>query len=151
MCTQAHRQRLGALPDTVDEDPPVTAVMTRELVGVTPDTPVMTALSLMARRRVRHLPVLAGRRCLGLVIELDLVRALAAVALPLGLADPVVGDVVRSVGAVAGTARRSDAASVMSAGTADAVLVVEQEQVLGIVTATDLVRSLAGHAPKAPR
>ena len=91
MSTQAHRQRLGAPPETVDDDPPVTALMTRDLVGVTPDTPVMTALSLMATRRVRHLPVLTGRRCLGLVIELDLVRALAAVPLPLVLADPLVG------------------------------------------------------------
>jgi CBS domain-containing protein len=151
MSTQASRQRLGAPPETVDDDPPVTALMTRDLVGVTPDTPVMTALSLMATRRVRHLPVLAGRGCLGLVIELDLVRALAAVPLPLGLAGPLVADLVRPVGAVSGTARRSEAADVMSAGTADAVLVVDREHLLGIVTATDLVRSLSRQAPAEPR
>jgi CBS domain-containing protein len=147
MSTQA---RLGAPPETLDDDPPVTALMTREVVGVTPDTPVMTALSLMASRRVRHLPVLAGRRCLGLVIELDLVRALAAVPLPLGVAGPLAGELVRAVGAVAGTARRSEAARLMSAGTADAVLVVDQEHLLGIVTATDLVRSVARQAREEP-
>jgi CBS domain-containing protein len=151
MSAQASRQRLGAPPETVDDDPPVTALMTRELVGVTPDTPVMTALSLMATRRVRHLPVLAGRSCLGLVIELDLVRALASVPVPLGVPSPLVGGLVRSVGAVGGTARRSEAAGVMSAGTADAVLVVDQERLLGIVTATDLVRSLSPQTPEEPR
>jgi CBS domain-containing protein len=151
MPTQASQPRLGAPPETIDDDPPVTALMTRELVGVTPDTPVMTALSLMATRRVRHLPVLAGRRCLGLVIELDLVRALAAVPVPLGLAGPLVADLVRPVGVVGGTARRSEAAGVMSAGTADAVLVVDQEHLLGIVTATDLVHSLSRQAPGEPR
>ena len=35
MSTHRHRQRLGAPPKTID-DPPVSALMTRELIGVTP-------------------------------------------------------------------------------------------------------------------
>lgn len=53
---------------------PVGEVMTAPAVTVTPEDPVMGALSLMTRRRVRHLPVVAGGRVVGLVSIGDLVK-----------------------------------------------------------------------------
>jgi len=50
--------------------------MTRDLVTVRRETPVVEALGLMTRRRVRHLPVLdAAGGLLGLVSIGDLVKA----------------------------------------------------------------------------
>lgn len=52
----------------------VREVMTAPAITVTPDQPVIAALSLMTRRRVRHLPVLDGDRLVGFVSIGDLVK-----------------------------------------------------------------------------
>lgn len=49
-------------------------VMTSPAITVTPDTEVIEALSLMTRRRIRHLPVLHGTAMVGLVSIGDLVK-----------------------------------------------------------------------------
>ena len=49
-------------------------VMTAPPITVEPDHPVMGALSLMTRRRIRHLPVLEGGRLVGFVSIGDLVK-----------------------------------------------------------------------------
>lgn len=54
---------------------PLADAMTAEPVTVTPDTPVMSALSLMTRRRIRHLPVMSEGALVGFVSIGDLVKA----------------------------------------------------------------------------
>ena len=49
-------------------------IMTSPALTVTPDSPVMAALSLMTRRRVRHLPVVEGGKTTGFVSIGDLVK-----------------------------------------------------------------------------
>jgi len=49
-------------------------VMTSPAVTVEPDTAVLAALSLMTRRRIRHLPVVQGTEMVGLVSIGDLVK-----------------------------------------------------------------------------
>jgi CBS domain-containing protein len=49
-------------------------VMTAPAVTVEPDTSVLAALSLMTRRRIRHLPVTSGSDMIGLVSIGDLVK-----------------------------------------------------------------------------
>jgi CBS domain-containing protein len=49
-------------------------VMTAPAVTVEPDTSVLAALSLMTRRRIRHLPVTSGEHMVGLVSIGDLVK-----------------------------------------------------------------------------
>ncbi len=53
---------------------PAEKLMTRDLVTVTPQTPVSEAMELMTRRRVRHLPVLENGQLRGLVSIGDLVK-----------------------------------------------------------------------------
>ena len=53
---------------------PVSTVMTAPAVTVEPDTSVLAALSLMTRRRIRHLPVTSGAGMIGLVSISDLVK-----------------------------------------------------------------------------
>jgi CBS domain-containing protein len=48
-------------------------VMSAPAITVTPDVPVMSALSMMSRRRIRHLPVVVDGRLTGLVSIGDLV------------------------------------------------------------------------------
>lgn len=49
-------------------------VMTAPAVTVEPSTPVLSALALMTRRRIRHLPVMEGSRMVGFVSIGDLVK-----------------------------------------------------------------------------
>lgn len=53
---------------------PIAAAMTADAVVVTPDVGVLTALSLMTRRRIRHLPVLDDGAITGFVSIGDLVK-----------------------------------------------------------------------------
>jgi CBS domain-containing protein len=55
-------------------DKSVGDVMTSPAITVTPDTPILSALSLMTRRRIRHLPVADGDRLTGFVSIGDLVK-----------------------------------------------------------------------------
>lgn len=52
----------------------VAEVMTAPAITVEPDTPVMSALSMMTRRRIRHLPVIEAGRPAGFVSIGDLVK-----------------------------------------------------------------------------
>ena len=49
-------------------------VMTSPVESVAPDQPVMGALSLMTRRRIRHLPVIEAGKVVGFVSIGDLVK-----------------------------------------------------------------------------
>lgn len=49
-------------------------VMTTPPVTVNPETSVLTALALITRRRIRHLPVMEGSRMVGMVSIGDLVK-----------------------------------------------------------------------------
>jgi CBS domain-containing protein len=62
------REGAGAL------DRPVSDVMTAPAITVTRDEPVIAALALMTRRRIRHLPVVEGGALLGFVSIGDLVK-----------------------------------------------------------------------------
>jgi CBS domain-containing protein len=135
MPTQPHH--LAAPPEAMDDDPPISSVMTAHVVAITPDSPLRTALRLMASSNVRHLPVIEGSRCLGLVVETDIVCAVAIGG------PPLIGPLVRPVPMVPVGGRRSLAARAVLAGDVDAVVVTDGDRLVGIVTATDLVRSLA--------
>jgi CBS domain-containing protein len=53
----------------------VAEVMTSPAVTVERDTPIMSALALMTKRRIRHLPVVDGGAVVGIVSIGDLVKA----------------------------------------------------------------------------
>ena len=55
-------------------DAPVSEVMTTPAITVTPEQPVIAALSLMTRRRIRHLPVMGDEGVIGIVSIGDLVK-----------------------------------------------------------------------------
>jgi len=53
---------------------PVSRAMTSPAVTVEPSTPVLSALAMMTRRRIRHLPVVTGGQLVGIVSIGDLVK-----------------------------------------------------------------------------
>ncbi|RYY43114.1 MAG: CBS domain-containing protein, partial [Sphingomonadales bacterium] len=52
----------------------VSELMTSPAITVTPAESILAALALMTRRRIRHLPVIEGGKCVGLVSIGDLVK-----------------------------------------------------------------------------
>lgn len=52
----------------------VSDVMTSPAITVRPDESILGALALMTRRRIRHLPVIEGGKCVGVVSIGDLVK-----------------------------------------------------------------------------
>ena len=141
--------RLAAPPDALDDNPPLTAVMSRDVVTIDGGARLPSALHVMATTGVRHLPVVEQGRCLGVLVETDLIRSLSQDTRPFGsdAFNAVVTTPLRQLHRPAPqlppTARVSDAALHMSTDVSDAVLVVDDGRVIGIVTATDLVRLLA--------
>jgi CBS domain-containing protein len=59
-------------------DTPVRDIMTASVLTVSPDTTVQQCMQLMTDQRVRHLPVLEGKRVIGMVSIGDLVKAVIA-------------------------------------------------------------------------
>ena len=53
---------------------PASAIMTSPVITVTSDLPIMAALGLMTKRRIRHLPVVEEGRLRGFVSIGDLVK-----------------------------------------------------------------------------
>lgn len=126
-------------------DPAVSTLMTNRIVAVLPSTRLIEVLRVMESAGVRHLPVVEGNRCVGLLAETDVLRHLVAQ----GLLQPrcamrlTAGEVCRRPAPVVPVrSTRAGAAQIMLAAGSDAVIVLDNERMLGIVTASDLAASL---------
>jgi CBS domain-containing protein len=127
-------------------DPAVSTLMTNRIVAVSPSTRLIAALRVMDAAGVRHLPVVESDRCVGLLTETEMLRQLLAHGLPQPRCamQLTVGDVCRRPAPVVPVrSTRAVAAQVMLAACSDAVVVLDNERLLGIVTASDLAASLA--------
>ena len=60
------------------KDTPVSDIMTREVVTVTPDQNVSECMRIITEHRIRHLPVVEGDELLGIVSIGDLVKWIIA-------------------------------------------------------------------------
>jgi CBS domain-containing protein len=122
-------------------DRPVREVMTEHVLGIVPDAPLDVALRMMAETHVRHLPVVDHRGCLGLLHETDVLWRLWSTG---GADRPRCDTVMRTpVPCVNATDTVRTAARHMARIGTDVTLVLDDGQVVGIVTASNLVRLLA--------
>jgi CBS domain-containing protein len=90
-----------------------------------------------------------GRLC-GVLLEIDVVQALALADNPMIRPPMLAGELCRTAPVVRPGDHRSVAARRMCDSGIDAVLVCGDESVVGILTATDLVRSLAEEGDSTP-
>lgn len=120
---------------------PVERVMSANVLGIVPSAPLEVALRMMVEAGVHHLPVVDDRRCLGLLHESDLLWRLWSAAgsgtRPCRTVMRTPPPCVDKTDSVGRAARR------MARTASDAVLVLEEGRVVGIVTATNLVGVLA--------
>jgi acetoin utilization protein AcuB len=120
--------------------------MTQEVVTVAQETTAAEALALCRMNRIRHLPVLQGGRLVGVISDRDLRAATPALGDParaealhrLRVADEMARDVV--------TARPEDpiedAAMAMYERKIGCLPVIDGEDLVGIVTSSDVLRAL---------
>ena len=123
--------------------------MTRQVVSVQSDHSIHLAVGLMELKHIRHLPVVQGRRLVGLITHRDLVRAQAALlSKPFELADdatmsiPVARIMCRNVWTVSPLTRVLEAARIVLDHKFGCLPVVEDGLLVGIVTEVDFLRCL---------
>jgi len=122
----------------------VTAIMTRSLLTVAADESVLMTYELLRRAGVHHAPVMKGAgHCLGLV-SVDALEA--RIAIPHGPARPPVSELVSKYVAVPPTATIAETAQTMANADVDALLVIDGEQLVGLVSWRDIVGFVAGIA-----
>lgn len=117
---------------------------------VTPDTPLMEADWIMQENDYRHLPVVEGGRLVGIVTDRDLRQASPSPATSLSVyeisyllakltVDQVMSTPVRTVHPDDSVL---EAASLMLEARISALPVVDEGDLVGILTTTDLLRAL---------
>jgi acetoin utilization protein AcuB len=111
-------------------------VMTRQVLTIDPYTPCDTARRVMEDKAIRHLPVLAGGRLVGMVSDRDVRSAAAG-----GASTPVSRIMTRDPVTVSSATRVEDAARRMLDGRFGSLPVVDGDALVGIVTYTDLLRA----------
>jgi CBS-domain-containing membrane protein len=131
----------------------VADVMTRDVTTVYEESNLQEVLSLLGPYRFRHLPVVDGKRVVGILSHRDLLKVtsqgmdktLAAQARETRLLEQTFVRDVMNTNVLTTRAEGSlaEAARSMLDGKVGALVVVnEQEELLGIVTETDLLRCL---------
>ncbi len=134
----------AARPEAADDDPTLRTVMSPHVVCIVPDASLRIALQLMVTRNVRHLPVVEGIDHARVVTEVELLRGIVAARGPLGIAPLRVHDVARTAVVLRPDDRLSAAARAMHDTGCDAVLVEDRTELVGIVTATDVISAVLG-------
>jgi acetoin utilization protein AcuB len=120
--------------------------MTRTLVTLSPETSVAEALTLCRERRIRHLPILEEGRLVGIVSDRDLRDASPALGDPertRAMQQIRVRDVMtREVITVDPQEFIENAAQEMYELKIESLPVVAGEELLGIITSSDMMRAL---------
>ena len=76
--TERDYTRKVILKGRSSKETPVEAIMTRDLVTVTPEHQIQQAMALMTEKRCRHLPVFKDEHLVGMLSIGDLVKAIIA-------------------------------------------------------------------------
>ena len=120
--------------------------MSREIVTLAPDETAGTALALCRERRIRHLPVLQEGRIVGIVSDRDLRSSTPALGDPAratALQEILVEDVMGSdVVSALPDDPIEQAANTMRDRRIGCLPVVEDDELIGILTASDVMDAL---------
>jgi len=75
MITERDYARKVILQGKSSKSTPVSEIMTRNVIYVTPEQTVEECMALMTQKHIRHLPVLDGEKLTGIISIGDVVRA----------------------------------------------------------------------------
>ena len=131
-------------------------IMGRNVVTISASERMSTVEDIMTLGHVRHMPVVQGGKLVGVVSERDLLRASLSVLSehrgPERRAFLHVVEIVRVMSTppvvIGPNASVDEAALVMAEKKIGCLPVVEGDQLVGMVTETDVLRCLAGVEPR---
>ncbi len=114
----------------------VAEIMSHPVESTPPDLSIFDASALMEARHIKRLPVLAGERLVGIVTQTDLTRALTSYFVWKDVSEIMSRDVVT----IQARATVEKAAEIMHAHSISCVVVLEGDQVRGVLTERDLLK-----------
>jgi CBS domain-containing protein len=131
-------------------------IMPRKLVTISAGDTLATVEDIMTLGRVRHMPVVHAGRLVGVVSERDLLRASLSSLSDFGSDERRaflhVVEIKRVMSAppivIGPEATVEEAARVMAERKIGCLPVVEDEELIGLITETDLLRCFAGVPPE---
>ncbi|MGE0481751.1 MAG: CBS domain-containing protein [Phycisphaerae bacterium] len=132
---------------------PVRELMRAHVISVTSDTPLAEVIDLFRRYRVRHLPVIDNERLKGIISDRDVRRALGwsnvremqadeegrLIEVP-HIAEQIMQSQLRTT---TSAAPASDALRLMLEHHIHSLPVVDADQLVGIITQTDFIKTIA--------
>ena len=122
--------------------------MSTPVITVDPDLPIMQALDLMKKNRIRRTPVMKDGKMVGIISERDLLNAAPSDATSLSvwelnylLAKITVNEIMtKKVISVTGDTPIEEAAYLMDENRIGGLPVMENGELVGLITETDLFR-----------
>lgn len=129
---------------------PISNVMTKDVVAVQVGEPVSKARQLLAEQKFHHLPVLDGKKLVGLISQVDILKYSLDAYSDARSVDAFLDKqfsleqvMTKAVVSLYTTDTVRDAVQILSEGSFHALPVVDKEDNLqGIVTTTDLLQYL---------
>jgi acetoin utilization protein AcuB len=124
--------------------------MSKPVISVSPDVPILDALNLMQREHIRRMPVIKEGKMVGIVSDKDLLNAAPSDATTLSVWEMnylvskiKVGDVMtREVRTVEEDTPIEEAARIMADNKIGGLPVMRDGKVVGLITETDLFKIL---------
>lgn len=128
--------------------------MTRDVTTISPDASVAEAAALMARKRVRRLPVAEqqahGLRLLGMVSASDILHAYPPDVNPFAVESPDAGEAPQTAGEIMNRQIETtspatpieEAAAIMRDQKIGALPVIHEGRMVGLITESDIFRAI---------
>lgn len=127
----------------------VRAIMHTDVVTATPDMSIAQAWRLMHDRHIRHLPVVSGRRLVGIITDRDIRDAMPSPATTLSRGEiayqmdttKVETCMTKQVVTIDGDTDMVEAARILLEGRFGCLPVVEGSQLVGVMTEIDFLQA----------
>ena len=116
----------------------VSEIMSSPVETISPDLSVFEAGKIMDDKGVKRLPVLSGDRLVGIVTQTDLIRVLTSY----GMWRDVSMIMIRNTVGVQRNATVTEAAKVMADNNVSSIVIMEDDEVVGIFTERDLFKKI---------
>ena len=130
---------------------PISAIMTKNVITLTSTDDLMTAEQIFKKENIRHIPVVSGKEIKGMLSYTDLLRISFADAVDdeESDVDTVVYNMftidqvmAKNLVTVSSSATIKEVAEILSKKEFHALPVVDNNELVGIVTTTDLINYL---------
>lgn len=130
---------------------PVSAIMTKDLITINHTDDLITAENLFKEHKIRHIPVVSGQEIIGMLSYTDLLRVSYADAIDEEESDvetvvfnmfTISQVMAKNLVKVSPDTTIKEVAEILSDKEFHAIPVVENDELVGIVTTTDLIHYL---------